>query len=145
MQDLVKNSDALIVNLRIVGVTMLLLSLMHAGFPKRFNWAEELPELSLFNRQVFIVHVFFIALALLMQGVGCVVFAAALCEKSTLAAAVSAGMCVYWFVRLIFQLFVYDKQLWQGKRFESTMHVLFTVNWLYYVIVFGWLCCYQTQ
>jgi hypothetical protein len=140
-----QNVDALILNLRIVGVTMIFLAVLHAAFAKRFNWGDELPKLSLLNRQIFYVHVFFIALALLMQGVGCIFFAPALCEKSTLAAAVSAGMCVYWLIRLIFQLFVFDKALWRGKQFETAMHVIFTVNWLYYVVVFGWLFMLQRQ
>ena len=137
--------DALILNLRIVGVTMIFLAALHTTFSRQFDWKSELPKLSLFNRQVFVVHVFFIALALAMQGVGCIFFADALCLKSRLAAAVSAGMCVYWFVRLIFQFFVYDKKLWQGKRFETAMHVIFSLNWLYYVVVFGWLFWYQLQ
>lgn len=137
--------DTLILNLRIVGSTMVFLAFLHAAFAKRFHWGEETTKLSLLNRQIFYVHVFFIALALLMQGVGCIFFAPALCEKSTLAAAVSAGMCVYWLIRLIFQLFVFDKELWVGKRFETSMHIIFTFNWLYYVVVFGWLFYYQRQ
>lgn len=137
------NTDALIINLRIVGASMIMLAILHGGFYNRFNWKDELPKLSLLNRQIFYVHVFFIALALLMQGVGCIFFAAALCEKSTLAAAVSAGMCVYWLIRLIFQFVVYDKKLWQGKRFETCMHIVFTLVWLYYVVVFGWLFALQ--
>jgi hypothetical protein len=139
----VNNIDAVVLNLRIVGASMMLLAILHAGFYKRFDWKDELPKLSLLNRQIFYVHVFFIALALLMQGFGCIFFAPALCEKSTLADAVSAGMCVYWLIRLIFQFVVYDKKLWQGKKFETSMHIVFTLLWLYYVVVFGWLFMLQ--
>lgn len=137
------DASSLELNLRIVGVTMILLSGLHATFSRQFGWKEELPKLTLLNRQVFVVHVFFIALALFMQGVGCIFFADVLCQKSRLSAAVSAGMCIYWLARLICQHFVYDKKLWQGKPFETAIHVIFSLNWLYYVLVFGWLFLFQ--
>ena len=36
---------------------MMLLAILHAGFYKRFNWKDELPKLSLLNKQIFYVHV----------------------------------------------------------------------------------------
>ena len=37
-------------------------------FPRQFRWREELARLSLLNRQIFLVHTFFIVLVVTMMG-----------------------------------------------------------------------------
>lgn len=44
---------------------------------------------------------------------------------------------LFWAIRLFIQLFVYASKLWKGKTFETAMHVLFTLLWIYLVVVFG--------
>ena len=62
--------------LRIVGVLLVGLALLHAGFPRYFNWAGELKPLSLINRQMVYVHTLFIALVVLLMGLLCLTSAA---------------------------------------------------------------------
>lgn len=59
---------ALSIMLRICGSFLLGLFVLNFFVPKRFNWAEELPRLSLLNRRIMQVHAIFIALILLMMG-----------------------------------------------------------------------------
>jgi hypothetical protein len=124
-------------NLRIAGGLLIGLSLLHVFFPRRFHWREELPRLSLLNRQVFQVHCFFIAVIVLMLGVLSLFFANALLEAGNLARIVLAGIIIFWLLRLIVQFFFYDASLWRGNRFHTFMHVALTLLWVYLLVVYG--------
>jgi hypothetical protein len=125
-------------HLKIVGVSLLLLAFAHAFFPRRFNWGEELGRLSLLNRQIFLVHCFFIALVLAMFGLLALVFTEALLERTALARIVLGGLLTFFLTRLVFQFFVYDTSLWKGDRFNTRAHAFFSFLWVYYAGVFGW-------
>lgn len=81
------------------------------------------------------VHTFFIALTVFMMGLLCV-SSADLLIKSELGKNVSLGLAVFWTVRLFIQFFVYSPDLWRGKVFETSVHILFAALWLYCSIVF---------
>ena len=44
---------SLALHLRVAGAGLIVLALAHVLFPRRFAWREELPRLSLLNRQIF--------------------------------------------------------------------------------------------
>ncbi|MBS1604397.1 MAG: hypothetical protein JST42_17155, partial [Bacteroidetes bacterium] len=56
---------------RIVGVMFILLAVLHIFFPSRFRWRQELGPLSLMNRQLMYVHLFFVALVIFLIGLLC--------------------------------------------------------------------------
>jgi len=58
-------------HLRIVGVMLVVLALIHAIFPRYLKWKTELVPLSLMNQQLLKVHTFFIALMVLLMGLLC--------------------------------------------------------------------------
>jgi hypothetical protein len=122
-------------NLKIAGVLQIGLALMHVVFPSRFDWKEELVSLSLLNRQMMYVHTLFIGLAVFLIGVLCITSANDL-VGTTLGKRVSLGLGVFWVVRLFIQFFGYSHELWRGKAFETTMHVVFSIFWLYLSIIF---------
>jgi len=122
-------------HLKIVGYIMILLAFVHFLFPKRFNWRKELGGLSLINRQLMYVHTFFIALVILLIGVLCIYSTNDILHTS-LGKQLSFGLFIFWFVRLVFQFFVYSAQLWKGKKFETAIHILFSILWLYFALVF---------
>jgi cation transport ATPase len=128
----------LAVHLKVVGLSLLLLAALHFAFPRRFQWAEELRRLSLLNRQMFLVHCFFIVLTLVLMGALALFFTDALLEATSLARLVLAGLVIFWAARLVCQLAVYDSRLWRGNRFNTVVHVAFTGLWTYYIAVFGW-------
>ena len=128
----------LAIHLKVVGLTLLLLGALHVAFPRRFRWAEELQRLSLLNRQIFLVHCFFIVLTLGLMGSLALFFTDALLEATSLARLVLAGLVVFWVARLVCQLAVYDVRLWRGNRFNTVAHVAFTALWTYYIAIFGW-------
>lgn len=108
----------------------MLLALIHVIFPKYFNWDKELRTLSLVNRQMMIIHTFFIALTVFLMGLLCLTAATEL-TSTGLGRKISLGLGIFWTIRLVVQFFGYSKELWKGKRFETIIHILFSLLWVY--------------
>lgn len=122
--------------IKIIGILLMSLALVHVVFPRYFNWKEQLKHLDLINRQMMTVHTFFIALTVFLMGLLCVTHSHDLIT-SELGRSMSLGLAIFWLIRLVFQLFVYSPKLWRGKTFETLVHVSFTCFWLYMTVVFG--------
>lgn len=125
------------IHFKIIGFLLMILALIHIFFPKYFNWKEELKSLSLINRQMMIVHTFFIALVVFLIGLLCLTSATYL-TQTKLGKTISLGLGIFWTTRLIFQLFIYSSKLWKDKTFETVIHVLFSFLWIYLSSVFLW-------
>lgn len=128
-----------LIHLRIAGLLLITLALSHIWFPRRFAWLEDSRRLSPINRQIFLVHSFFIALVVLMMGILTLVFGELLVARSPLRDVLLAGLAIFWGLRLIFQLFVYDRRLWRSDLKNTLIHVGLTCFWSYLVFVFGGL------
>ncbi len=123
------------IHIKIIGVLLITLAFIHVKFPKYFNWDKELKSLSLMNRQMMTVHMFFIALTVFLMGLLCLTSSNELIE-TTLGKKILLGLGVFWTIRLLIQFFGYSSHLWKGKAFETSMHVVFSLLWLYLSIVF---------
>jgi hypothetical protein len=122
-------------HLKITGYLLISLALIHLIFPRYFNWGKELSSLSLINRQLMYVHTFFIALVVLLMGVFCISSAEDIIYTK-LGRQLSLGLFIFWTTRLVFQFYVYSPKLWKGKLLESTVHVFFSLLWIYFSTVF---------
>jgi hypothetical protein len=122
-------------HLRIIGLILIGLSLLHVIFPKYFNWKQELTSLSLINKEVMYVHTFFIALSILLAGLLCVLYPNEICN-TPLGKGIALGLFIFWFCRLLFQFFVYSSSLWKGKKFETLVHIIFSLLWGYLSLIF---------
>ena len=123
----------MIVHLRIVGALMALLVVMHLFVPGRLRWREELARLSTINRQIFYVHTIFIVLLLALLAVLFAAYAEALLEPGPLSRAVLTGLTIFWTLRLLTQWFVYSPEVWRGNRFNTAVHAVISVVWIYVV------------
>lgn len=121
----------------IIGILLMMLAFIHIIFPKYFKWKEDLKSLSLINRQMMTIHTFFIALTVFLMGLLCFSSANEL-ENTRLGKSICLGLGIFWLIRLFIQFFGYSKELWQGKVFETTVHVLFSLLWTYLSVVFLW-------
>lgn len=121
--------------LKIIGGALIVLGIIHIIFPKYFKWQDELKHLSLINRQMMQTHTFFIALTVSFMGVLCLTQSEGIIN-TPLGQNVAFGLGVFWSLRLFFQLFVYSSKLWKGKLFETAVHILFTLFWIYMTVVF---------
>jgi hypothetical protein len=127
----------LALNLRIVGVLLMVLGLSHVFFNRFFGWERELARVSLLTRKIFFVHTFFIGLGVAMAGAASLVYASALLEPGVLSRALLAGMAVFWLCRLLAQWFAYDAEIWRGNRFRTWMHMAFSALWIYVTATYG--------
>jgi len=118
-----------------IGILLIILALIHIIFPKYFNWKKELASLNLINRQMMTVHTFFIALTVFLMGLLCVTSADEII-KTPLGNKIALGLGVFWGLRLVIQFFGYSSKLWKGKKFETTVHIVFSCLWLYLTITF---------
>jgi len=118
------------IHFKIIGVLLMALALIHIIFPKYFNWKEDLKTLNLINQQMMKVHTFFIAFIVFLMGLLLISSSNDLIT-TTLGKKIVLGLAIFWAIRLYFQLFVYSTKLWKGKRFETYVHILFTLLWSY--------------
>lgn len=123
------------VHVRVIGFILIGLSLIHIIFPKYFNWKEDLAKLTLINREMMIIHTFFIAFVVFLMGVLCISAYQDLINTE-LGNIICLGMGLFWLVRLLIQLFGYSTELWKGKKLETIVHIVFSGFWLYFTVVF---------
>ena len=123
------------IHLFIVGALLVGLALIHVIFPRYFNWESELKLLSLINRQMMLVHTFFIALTVFLMGLLCLTSSNELIQTN-LGRKISLGLGLFWITRFFIQFFVYAKDLWKGRLFETTVHVMFSILWAYFSFIF---------
>ena len=109
--------------------------MMHLFFPWYFGWKVDLESMKPINRQMMTVHTFFIALGILLIGLLCLVAAKDLIQTN-LGKTMNFGLGIFWATRFFFQHFVYSRELWKGKLFETSIHIVFSVIWAYFSVVF---------
>jgi hypothetical protein len=117
-------------HLKIIGILLIALSLIHVGFPNYFKWKQELSSLNIMNRQMMYVHSSFIAFVVFLMGLLCLTSSEELLTTE-LGKRISLGLGIFWIARLLVQLFGYSSKVWKGKTFETTVHILFSLFWIY--------------
>jgi hypothetical protein len=122
-------------HLKITGIVLIILALVHIVFPRYFDWKGDFKTVSLINKQMMYVHAFFVAVTVLLMGLLCVYCTEDLVH-TRLGKQISLGLFIFWALRLIFQFVVYSPKLWKGKRFETIMHIVFSLLWVYVTVVF---------
>ena len=121
--------------LNITGVILIALALLHFYFPKHFNWRTELSSLSLINRELMYVHSFFIALVVFLIGLLCLTSATELLN-TVMGKIVSLGLAIFWGIRLAIQFVGYSTKNWKGKSFETGIHILLSILWIWLTAIF---------
>lgn len=122
-------------HLKIIGLLLIALALIHVIFPKYFNWKQELSYLSLINKQIMQVHSFFIGVTVFLMGLLCLTCSGELIG-TVLGKRISLGLAIFWTIRLVVQFFGYSPKVWRGKTFETTVHILFSILWVYLSVIF---------
>lgn len=124
------------IHLKIIGILLMILALVHFIFPKYFDWKKELASLSLINRELMYVHAFFIAFGIFLMGLLCFLSANELLH-TPFGKKIALGFAVFWLVRLAFQFFGYSSKTWRGKPFETFVHYAFAAFWTYLTVIFS--------
>ncbi|HEY5771458.1 MAG TPA: hypothetical protein VIS75_02470, partial [Chitinophagaceae bacterium] len=87
------------------------------------------------NRQLMYVHSFFLAFVIFLMGLLCLTSSNELLNTS-FGKRILLGLAIFWAVRLLVQFFGYSSKLWKGRSFETTVHIVFSLFWIYMVVVF---------
>lgn len=127
--------------LKTAGLLLILLSLLHLSFPRRFNWKKEFAGVSLINREMMYIHAFFVGLMLLLIGILCITSSADLLT-TPIGHRIALGFAIFFTTRLLLQFFGYSPDHWKGKRFETAVHLLISILWVYLSGVF-WMIVYS--
>jgi hypothetical protein len=131
------DSGLLLVNLRAAGLLLAVLVVVNLFVPSRFGWRADMAKLTPINRQIFQAHSVFLVLILALSSALLLTSADALLEPSRLSRAILLGLTIFWGLRMLMQWFFYSPDTWRGNRFFTTMHVVFSVTWIYMTAVFG--------
>ena len=124
-------------HLRLSGAGLILLGLAHLWFSKPLQWKQDLAKLTLVNRQIFLVHCFYVALILVLLGILSLTLADSLLQPTPLARAMLCGMTLLWALRLYIQWRVFDPSLWRQNRTNHLVHYVLTAVWVYLTAVDG--------
>jgi hypothetical protein len=105
----------------------------NAALPRKLRLAEELPRLSPFLRQVFLVHWLYILLVVALFGILPLLFAAEL-AATPLGRFLSGFIAAFWLTRIALQLFYYDASFRRENRLLDSLYLAALV---FLVAVFG--------
>ncbi len=122
-------------HLKFIGILLMLLASVHFVFPSYFKWRVQLASVSLVNRQMMYIHTFFIALVVFLMGLLCFTSANEILY-TPLGKKIALSLGVFWSARLLIQFVGYSYKLWLGKKFETVVHIVFSLLWMYLSIVF---------
>jgi hypothetical protein len=82
------------------------------------------------------VHTFFIGVTVALMGLLCLLVPNELLETK-LGKYIAAGLCLFWLLRCLIQFFYYSSSLWRGRRFETIIHIFFSLLWIYLSTLFA--------
>jgi hypothetical protein len=126
-----------LLHLHIVGALLAALAVVNLFVPRRFRWREEMAALSLLNRQVFQAHNVFVILTIVLCSALLLTSADTLLEPTRLSRAVLIGLTIFWGLRMLMQWLFYSPRIWRGDRFNTAMHCVFSVAWVYMTATFA--------
>jgi hypothetical protein len=130
------DTGVLLIHLRIAGLLLAMLAVVNLFVPGYLRWREEMPALSLVNRQIVHVHNVFINLTVALCSALLLTSADALLVPSRLSRALLVGLTVFWGLRMLMQWFYYSPAVWRGDRFRTGVHVIFSAGWVYTAATF---------
>ncbi len=130
--------------LRVAGAGLIVLALLHVPIGRQLKWSEDAKLMTAINRSVFHVHTFFICVVLVMMGLPCLLEPCIFLEPSRAGFWLAWSLSAFWFLRLYFQWFVYQADLWRGKRMETAVHWWFTFVWTTLASLFAVCGLWQT-
>jgi hypothetical protein len=117
----------------IAGGLHLLVASVNFFAPRKFRYRENLQKVSPIVREIFIVQNAYIVYFLVVFALLCFLFAADLAGGSPLGRFLSGCLALFWGVRILLQLFFYDREL---RRQNRLFDCLFLATYLYLTAVF---------
>ena len=102
--------------------------------PRRLQVRERLAGVPRFLRQIFYVHWIYIVIVLSLFAALCFAFAPDLAGGSALGRFLSGFIAAFWLLRIVLQLFYYDREI---RRENRRLDFLYVGSLLVLVAIFG--------
>jgi len=118
----------------VAGVLLLLVAISNFFAAKMLQYRDSIRVLPAHVAEVFVVQNIFIVIAVVGMAGLCFGFAEDLAGGSLLGRWLSGFLSVFWFGRLMCQLFYYDREL---RRQHRIFDALFVLAFAYLVVIFA--------
>jgi hypothetical protein len=128
---------ALTWQLRLVGVALIGMGLLHVVLPRILNWPGDLGGTSLLTRQVSYAHLFFIGLTCVLLGALPLTFARELLSGDPLPTVLLYGQTLFWGLRWVMEFAYFSPRLWRGHRLRTAGHIALSALWTWVTAVFA--------
>jgi hypothetical protein len=104
--------------------------------PRVLRWGSDLGKLDALTRQLIWVHGAFIAITVLAFGLITMTSAESMLQGTPLAVSTAAFIGVFWFLRLLIQLFYFDARPWLTNSFRTLGYKTLTLVFGYFSVVY---------
>jgi hypothetical protein len=128
---------ALTTQLRLVGLTLVVLGVCHVALPRALAWRRELAGVGSLNRQVLYTHTFFIGVMCVLLGLAPLTLTADLLGPGRTATAILVAELTVWGLRWVAQFVAFPARVWRVSRLHTAGHVGFALLWTWIITVFG--------
>jgi hypothetical protein len=127
----------LVLFLRLVGASLLVLSLFHAVLWRALDWGSEIERLSPLNARVFAVHTFFIAFVLFGLGALSLTKPELLLSPGDLPRLILCSVVVFWIARLAAQPLIFDRVMRDKWTRSLFIRIGASLLWAAYAAVYS--------
>ena len=128
----------MILLLRLAGLLQLAVAVANLPAARVLRLDEEFGRLSRFPRQLVRTHHAYIGGLIAAFGFLSLGFAPALASGEPLGRALDLLLALFWGIRLVLQLFVYDREL---RRKHRAVDLLFTTSFAFLTFTYGMALC----
>jgi hypothetical protein len=104
--------------------------------PRVLRWGSDLGKLDALTRQLIWVHGVFIAITVLSFGLITVTSGESMLQGTPLAVGTAAFIGLFWFLRLLIQLFYFDARPWLTNSFRTVGYQSLTFVFGYFSVVY---------
>lgn len=123
----------------IAAAGQLIVALLNLRLEKILQWSAPLASLPSLMREVFVVHKWFISIAVVIFALFTLRFADALGSgHDAMARWMSASIGAFWAIRTVLQWSYYGSEHWRGKGRETAVHWILTLVYGGWAALYGW-------
>lgn len=128
---------SLATQLRLVGLTLVVLGLGHVALPRALAWPRELAGVGRLNRQVLYTHTFFIGVMCVLLGLAPLALTDDILAPGRASTAILVAELTVWTLRWAAQFVAFPARVWRASPLYTTGFFGFTLLWTWFLAVFG--------
>jgi len=125
--------------LLVAGALHFTILIASALVPRVLDWRANLALLHPFLRRLFWVYGVFIVLVIIGFGTLTLLDSAAMAADEPVARSLAALIAIFWFARLLVQLFVFDCRAFLTTPLLKIGYHCLTLVFVYFTIIYGWV------